>query len=81
MHFGLTAMKNNPLAVVIVSNGPGELSTWVKPVINELNKINETLPEKNILPDNNFLCVSFVNIEIIFNYFLNIFNKLSLREV
>ena len=49
MHFGLTAMKNNPLAVVIVSNGPGELSTWVKPVINELNKINETLPEKNIL--------------------------------
>ncbi len=49
MHFCLTAMKNNPLAVVIVSNGPGELSTWVKPVINELNKINETLPEKNIL--------------------------------
>ena len=49
MHFGLTAMKNNPLAVVIVSNGPGELATWVKPVINELNKINETLPEKNIL--------------------------------
>ena len=49
MHSGLTAMKNNPLAVVIVSNGPGELATWVKPVINELNKINETLPEKNIL--------------------------------
>ena len=48
MHFSLTAMKNNPLAVVIVSNGPGELSTWVKPVINELKKINETLPEKNI---------------------------------
>jgi len=42
-------MKKKPLAVVIVSNGPGELATWVKPVINELNKINETLNEKDIL--------------------------------
>ena len=38
-------MKNEPLAVVIVSNGPGELATWVKPVINELNKINAPLYE------------------------------------
>ena len=39
-------MKKKSVAVVIVSNGPGELATWVKPVINELNKINEGLPEK-----------------------------------
>ena len=39
-------MKNKPLAVVIVSNGPGELATWVNPVINELNKINKPL-DKN----------------------------------
>ena len=42
-------MKNKPLAVVIVSNGPGELATWVKPVINELNKINKPLDENYIL--------------------------------
>ena len=42
-------MKNKPLAVVIVSNGPGELATWVKPVINELNKINKPLDENDIL--------------------------------
>ena len=40
---GLTAMKKKSLAVVIVSNGPGELATWVRPVVNELNKINESL--------------------------------------
>ena len=42
-------MKNKPLAVVIVSNGPGELATWVKPVINELNKINKPQDENYIL--------------------------------
>ena len=49
MYSVLSAMNKKSVAVVIVSNGPGELTTWVKPVINELNKINETLPEKNIL--------------------------------
>ena len=32
-------MKNKSVAVVIVSNGPGELSTWVRPVVNALNKM------------------------------------------
>ena len=32
-------MKKKSVAVVIVSNGPGELTTWVKPVINEFKKI------------------------------------------
>ena len=36
-------MKNKSLAVVIVSNGPGELATWVRPVVDKLNKINESL--------------------------------------
>ena len=40
-----TAMQKKSVAVVIVSNGPGELATWVKPVINELNKINKPLDE------------------------------------
>ena len=35
----LTAITNNQSAVVIVSNGPGELTTWVKPVVDYL--INE----------------------------------------
>jgi len=34
----LTAMSNESAAVVIVSNGPGELATWVKPVLDCLNK-------------------------------------------
>ncbi len=32
--------------VVIISNGPGELSTWVKPLAE---KINDTLPEARII--------------------------------
>ena len=40
-------MKNKPLAVVIVSNGPGELATWVKPVVDELNKINKSHCDNN----------------------------------
>ncbi len=33
-------MKKKSVAVVIVSNGPGELATWVSPVVDELNKIS-----------------------------------------
>jgi len=40
-------MKKKSLAVVIVSNGPGELATWVRPVVDELNKINESLCDKD----------------------------------
>ena len=36
-------MKKKSVAVVIVSNGPGELATWVSPVVNELQKINQCL--------------------------------------
>ena len=36
-------MKKKSIAVVIVSNGPGELATWVSPVVDELNKINKSL--------------------------------------
>ena len=49
MYSGLTAMKKKSLAVVIVSNGPGELATWVRPVVDELNKINESLFDKDKL--------------------------------
>ena len=31
-------MNEKELAIVIISNGPGELSTWVRPVANELHK-------------------------------------------
>ena len=40
-------MKNKSIAVVIISNGPGELSTWVRPVVDNLNKINDSY-KKNI---------------------------------
>ncbi len=43
MFSGLAAMKKKSIAVVIVSNGPGELATWVSPVVDELNKINKSL--------------------------------------
>ena len=36
-------MKKRSLAVVIVSNGPGELATWVRPVVDELSKKNKSL--------------------------------------
>ena len=42
-------MKKKSVAVVIISNGPGELSTWVKPVVDNLNKINDLVEEKNKL--------------------------------
>ena len=31
-------MSNKPLAIIFVSNGPGELATWVKPLAQELHK-------------------------------------------
>ena len=36
-------MKKKSVAVVIVSNGPGELATWVNPVVDELNKIKKSV--------------------------------------
>ncbi len=42
-------MKNESIAVVIISNGPGELSTWVRPVIDNLNKINDSYKKNNKL--------------------------------
>ena len=43
MYSGWTGVKKKSVAVVIVSNGPGELTTWVNPVVDELNKINKSL--------------------------------------
>ena len=31
-------MSNDPLAIIFLSNGPGELATWVKPLAKELHK-------------------------------------------
>ena len=31
-------MSNDPLAIIFISNGPGELATWVKPLAKELHK-------------------------------------------
>ncbi len=39
-------MKKKSIAVVIISNGPGELTTWVKPVINNFKKEILTLKSK-----------------------------------
>ena len=47
----LTAISNDSAAVVIVSNGPGELSTWVKPVLDYLVKHNDKCINSN-LPKN-----------------------------
>ena len=47
MYSGLTAMKKKSVAVVIISNGPGELTTWVNPVVDELNKINKSLCDED----------------------------------
>ena len=40
-------MKKKSVAVVIVSNGPGELATWVNPVIDELNEIKKSQLNKD----------------------------------
>ena len=42
-------MKKKSVAVVIVSNGPGELATWVSPVVDELSKINKSLRDNDKL--------------------------------
>ncbi len=42
-------MKNESIAVVIISNGPGELSTWVRPIVDNLNKINDSYTKNNRL--------------------------------
>ena len=42
-------MKKESIAVVVISNGPGELSTWVKPVITYLHKINDSSKKKDRL--------------------------------
>ena len=47
-YFGLPAMKKKSLAVVLFSNGPGELTTWVNPVVDELKKINKSLCDDDI---------------------------------
>jgi len=39
-------MKKKSVAVVILSNGPGELTTWVNPVIKNLKKEIQTLKSK-----------------------------------
>ena len=40
-------MQRKSVAVVVVSNGPGELATWVKPVVDEINKINKSLCDED----------------------------------
>ena len=40
-------MNKKSVAVVIISNGPGELATWVNPVVDELNKINKSLRDED----------------------------------
>ena len=45
-------MKKKSIAVVIISNGPGELATWVRPVVNQLKKINESLCNEDKLDFN-----------------------------
>ena len=38
-------MSNDSLAIIFVSNGPGELATWVKPLAQELHKQIALRPE------------------------------------
>ena len=40
-------MQKKQIAVVIITNGPGELSTWVQPVVDNLKKINNSFVNKN----------------------------------
>jgi hypothetical protein len=40
MYSGLTAMKKKSVAVVIISNGPGELATWVNLYVMTINTIS-----------------------------------------
>ncbi len=41
-------MSNEPLAIIFVSNGPGELATWVKPLAQELHKQIALKPKENL---------------------------------
>ncbi len=38
-------MSDDPLAIIFVSNGPGELTTWVKPLASELHNRIELRPK------------------------------------
>ena len=38
-------MSNNSVAIIFVSNGPGELATWVQPLAKELHKQIELRPK------------------------------------
>ena len=38
-------MSNDPIALIFVSNGPGELTTWVKPLAKELHRQIEMKPK------------------------------------
>ena len=49
MYSRSTAMKKKSVAVVIVSNGPGELATWVNPVVNEINNKNKSVGDADKL--------------------------------
>ena len=40
-------MSNNSLAIIFISNGPGELATWVKPLAQELHKQIKLRPKAN----------------------------------
>jgi len=46
----LTAIPNKSAAVVIISNGPGELATWVKPVLDCLIK-QKSMPMSSNIPN------------------------------
>ena len=40
-------MKKKTIAVVIISNGPGELSTWVRPLVDDLNELYDIAKNPN----------------------------------
>ena len=40
-------MSNSPLAIIFVSNGPGELATWVKPLAQKLHQQIALRPKTN----------------------------------
>ena len=42
-------MKKESVAVILVSNGPGELTTWVKPVTKALKKTIQKFPTKHAI--------------------------------
>ena len=58
-------MSNDPLAIIIVSNGPGELATWVKPLAKELHKQIALRPKEK--KSSIFLTADHGNLEMMFN--------------